>query len=155
MGVPFVLVVLSFGHLVFHSLLFCHSVYRDTVRKIKPVFTVANLHLSPIYLPQSDSILWPGIDSAEAEQLSEILLTQEAGLVCQEEFQTAMAANMGHVSSQLQDLLGQITGLGVAAETPTTTSAPETSMHTGGATCKLAPPTPYTGEPGLCKTFSD
>ncbi|KAK0134256.1 hypothetical protein N1851_030166 [Merluccius polli] len=54
------------------------------------------------------SILWPVMDPAEAEQLSEILRTQEARLVRQEEFQTAMAANMSHLSSQMQDLLGRL-----------------------------------------------
>ena len=93
------------------------------------------------------------MDSAEAERLSEILRTQEVRLNHQEEFQIAMAANMGHLSSQLHDLLGQLAQLSTAATTTTTSSPPETPTHTSGAACKLAPPTPYTGEPGLCKTF--
>ena len=48
------------------------------------------------------------MDSAEAERLSEILRTQEARLNRQEEFQAAMAANMGQITSQMQDLLGQL-----------------------------------------------
>ncbi|KAK0150015.1 hypothetical protein N1851_009250 [Merluccius polli] len=39
---------------------------------------------------------------------NEILRTQEVRLVRQEEFQTAMAANMSHLFSQMQDLLGQL-----------------------------------------------
>ncbi|KAK0151824.1 hypothetical protein N1851_006805 [Merluccius polli] len=58
------------------------------------------------------------MDPAEAEWLAEILRTQEARLIRQEEFQTAMAANMGHLSSQLQDLLGQL------AQPPATITAP-------------------------------
>ena len=46
------------------------------------------------------------MDSAEAERLSEILHTQEARIVHQEEIQSAMAANISHLSSQLQALLG-------------------------------------------------
>ena len=91
------------------------------------------------------------MDSAEVEQLSKILRTQEARLNRQEEFQTAMAANMGHLSSQLKELMGQLIQPSTTA--PTTPSPPETPRHTGGPACKLAPPTPYTGEPGLCKTF--
>ena len=53
----------------------------------------------------------------------------------------------------MQDLLGRLAQPGVAAPTPTTASAPGTPTHVGGAMCKLAPPIPYTGEPGLCKTF--
>lgn len=64
-----------------------------------------------------------------------------------------MAANMGHLSSQLQDLMGQLTRPIATASTPTVTLAPVTTTHTGGAACKLAPLTPYTGDPGLCKTF--
>ncbi|KAK0145605.1 hypothetical protein N1851_015503 [Merluccius polli] len=65
------------------------------------------------------------MDPAEAERLSEILRTQKAPPVRQEEFQTAMAANMSHLSSQMQDLLGQLARPGVAAPTPTTASAPD------------------------------
>ena len=90
-------------------------------------------------MPQSDIILWPGMDSAEKEWLWKILHTQEVRLIRQEVFQTAMARNMGHLSSHLQDLLGQLARSGVAAQTLTTTSAPATTMHSGRATCKLAP----------------
>ena len=93
------------------------------------------------------------MDSAEAERLSEVLRTQEARLNRQEEFQTPMAANMSQLSSQLQELLGQLCRPSPAAPTPPTTTSPETNTHSGGASCKLAPPVPYHGEPGLCKTF--
>ncbi|KAK0143960.1 hypothetical protein N1851_017709 [Merluccius polli] len=56
------------------------------------------------------------MDPAEVERLAEILRTQEARLIRQEEFQTAMAANMGHLFSQLQDLLGQLAQPGAAAQ---------------------------------------
>lgn len=42
---------------MFLSLLFCHSVFGETVLKIKLVFTTVYLHLSPRFLPQSDSIV--------------------------------------------------------------------------------------------------
>ena len=90
------------------------------------------------------------MDSAEAVRLLEI---QEARLNSQEEFQTAMTANMGHFSSQLQELLGQLNRPSTAALTPTAPASPETPMHTGGASCKRVPPTLYMGEPGLCKAF--
>lgn len=48
------------------------------------------------------------MDPAEAERMSDFLCTQEARLKRQEEFQTAMASQMGHISTQLQDLIGQL-----------------------------------------------
>ena len=93
------------------------------------------------------------MDAVEAERLSEVLRTQEACLSRQEEFQTAMAANMGQISSQLQDLLGQVCRPNPAPRTPPPPAFPEAPVHSGGASCKLAPPTQYTGEPGLCRTF--
>ena len=71
----------------------------------------------------------------------------------QEEFQTATAANMGQISSQLQDLLGQICRPNPTSPTPPSPASPEMPVHSGGASCKLAPPTQYTGEPGLCRIF--
>ena len=85
------------------------------------------------------------MDSAEAERLSEVLRTQEACLNRQEEFQTAMAANMGQLSSQHKS-----SGSTLPPRTPT---SPETNTHSGGASCKLAPPAQYSGEPRQCKTF--
>ena len=64
------------------------------------------------------------MDSAEAERLSEILRTQEARLSRQEEFQTAMAANMGQITLQMQDLLGQLSRPNPAPPTPPTSSTP-------------------------------
>ena len=90
------------------------------------------------------------MDSAEAERLSEILHTQEARIVHQEEIQSAMAANISHLSSQLQALLGWLARSGVAAPPPTTPVPP---LHSGGAPCKLALRTLYNGDPGSCKTF--
>ena len=49
------------------------------------------------------------MDSAEAERVSSALRAQEACLTRQEEFQTAMASQMGQVSTQLQDIIGQLT----------------------------------------------
>ena len=46
------------------------------------------------------------MDSAEAERVSSALRAQEACLTRQEEFQTAMASQMGQVSTQLQDIMG-------------------------------------------------
>ena len=71
------------------------------------------------------------MDSAEAEQLSEVLQTQEARLNRQEEFQTAMAANMGQLSSQLQELLGQLCRPSPAAQTPPTPAS--TTENLGSA----------------------
>ena len=93
------------------------------------------------------------MDSAEAERLSEILRTQEARLNRQEEFQAAMAANMGQITSQMQDLLGQLSRSNPVLPTPPPAALPDVPAPSGGATCKLAPPTQYTGEPGLCRTF--
>ena len=93
------------------------------------------------------------MDSAEAEWLTEILRAQESHLARQEEFQTAMAANIGHLSSQLQDLLGQLARPVLAAQPPTTTATPALTSPPPGAGCKLASPAPYTGAPSLCKTF--
>ena len=93
------------------------------------------------------------MDSAEAERLSEVLRTQEARLNRQEEFQTAMAANMGQISSQIQELLGQLCRQSPAPPTPPSPASPEIPVHSGGASCKLAPPTQYTDKPGLCRTF--
>ena len=64
-----------------------------------------------------------------------------------------MAANMGQISSQLHDLLGQVRRPSPAPPTPPASAFPEAPAHSGGASCKLAPPTQYTGEPGLCRTF--
>ena len=57
--VLFVILCLSFLVLSsrledFHSL-FCHSVWRSATQKIKPVITAAYLHLSPLFLPKSDT----------------------------------------------------------------------------------------------------
>ena len=93
------------------------------------------------------------MDSAEAKQLSEVLRAQEARLTRQEEFQTAMAANMGQLSSQLQEILGHLGQSSPAAPPPPTPVFPEANTHSGGASCKLAPPAQYGGEPGMCKTF--
>ena len=93
------------------------------------------------------------MDSAEAERLSEVLRTQEVRLNRQEEFQTAMAANMGQLSSQIQKLLGQLCRQSPATPTPPSPATPEVPASSGGASCKLAPPIPYAGEPGLCQTF--
>ena len=93
------------------------------------------------------------MDSAEAERVSEVLRTQEVRLVCQEEFQTAMAAHMGQLSAQLQDLLGQVTWPGPAAPPPTTNAPPAPPTSISGASYKLGPPAQYTGEPGLCRVF--
>ena len=62
----------------------------------------------------------------------------------------AMAANMGHLSSQLQDLLGQYAQPGAAAQALTTTTALVPTTPASGDGCKLAQ---YTGVPGLCKVF--
>ena len=64
-----------------------------------------------------------------------------------------MAANMGQFSSQLQELLGQLCRPSPAVPTLPTPASPETNTHSGGASCKLALPAQYHGEPGLCKTF--
>ena len=93
------------------------------------------------------------MDSAEAEQLSEVPRTQKACLVYQEEFQMAMAVQMGHLSSQLQNLLRQFTPPGIAAPPLTMNAAPAPTMHISRAGCKLAPSVQYTGEPGLCLIF--
>ena len=86
------------------------------------------------------------MDSAEAERLSEVLRTQEVRLNHQEEFQTAMAANMGQIFSQIQELLGQLCQSNPEPPTPPSPVSLETPTHSGGASCKLAPPTQYTGE---------
>ncbi|XP_036968157.1 uncharacterized protein LOC119027253 isoform X2 [Acanthopagrus latus] len=106
--------------------------------RVHPTF-----HISQV--KPSDSILWPAMDSAEAERLSEVLRTQEARLNCQEEFQTAMAANMGQLSSQIQELLGQLCRQSPATLTPPSPAIPEVPASSGGASCKLAPPTKYAG----------
>ena len=67
------------------------------------------------------------MDSAEAERLSEVLRTQEARLTRQEEFQTTMAANMGQLSSQLQELLGQLCRPSPATPPPSIPAPPEAS----------------------------
>lgn len=87
------------------------------------------------------------MDSAEAEQLSGVLQAQEARISRQEEFQTAMAAQMGQLTSQLQVLLAQLPRPTVPAPVPT----PPT-LHVG-VRSNLAKPAQYPGEPGLCKTF--
>ena len=122
-------------------------------RSIKLDFTSAYTASESSFLSKSDSILWPAMDSAEAERLSEVLRTQEARLNRQEEFQTAMAANMGQLSSQIQELLGQLCRQSPATLTPPSPAIPEVPASSGGASCKLAPPTKYAGEPGLCRTF--
>ena len=120
---------------------------------MKPVFTATYLHLSPLFFVEPDGILWLAMDSPEAEWLSEILRTQEARLIHQEEFQSTMDVNMGNLSSQLQDLMGQLARPGAATSTPTVTTAPVTTTHTGGAACKLAPRLCTLGTLGFVKLF--
>ena len=64
-----------------------------------------------------------------------------------------MAANMGQLSSQIQELLGQLCRQSPATPTPPSPATAEVPASSGGASCKLAPPTQYAGEPGLCRTF--
>ena len=59
------------------------------------------------------------MDSAEAERLSGALRTQQARLTCQEEFQTVMASQMGQASTQLQDLIDQLSRQTAPAPLPT------------------------------------
>ena len=82
----------------FHSHLIIILTKELQIRTIKPDITSAISASESSLLSKSDSILWPDMDSAEAE----VLRTQEARLNRQEEFQTAMAANMGQISSQIQ-----------------------------------------------------
>uniref|UniRef100_A0A671YIT6 Gypsy retrotransposon integrase-like protein 1 n=1 Tax=Sparus aurata TaxID=8175 RepID=A0A671YIT6_SPAAU len=93
------------------------------------------------------------MDPAEVERVSDVLRTQEARLNRQEEFQTAMASQMGHISTQLQDLLGQLARQTAPAPLPAPEATPTPTMPPFGAGSKLAPPAQYTGEPGQCKTF--
>ena len=60
---------------------------------------------------------------------------------------------MGQLSSQIQELIGQL-----CRQSPTTLAlpspvSPEVPASSGEASCKLASPTKYAGEPGLCRTF--
>ena len=80
------------------------------------------------------------MDSAEAERVSSALHAQEARLTHQEEFQTAMASQMGQVSTQLQDIIGQLTRQTAPAPLPTPGVAPTIPMPLIGAGSKLAPP---------------
>ena len=91
---------------------------------IKPDITSAIPASESSFLSKSDSILWPDMDSAEAKRLSEVLRTQEARLNRQEEFQTTMAANMGQLSSQIQELLGQLCRQSPATPTPPSPATP-------------------------------
>ena len=87
-----------------------------------------------------DRILWPDMDSAEAERLSSALRAQEARLSRQEEFQSAMGSQMGLVSTQLQDIIGQLTRQTAPAPLPTPEVTPTFPMPLIGAGSKLAPP---------------
>ena len=83
--------------LEFHSICFIILTKELHNRTIKPDITSANSASESSLLSKPDSILWPDMDSAEAERPSEVLWTQEARLNRQEEFQTTMAANMGQI----------------------------------------------------------
>ena len=84
------------------------------------------------------------MDSAEAERLSSALRAQEARLSRQEEFQSAMGSQMGLVSTQLQDIIGQLTRQTAPAPLPTPEVTPTVPMPLIGAGSKLAQ---YPGPP--------
>lgn len=48
------------------------------------------------------------MDPAEVGQMAEILQAQGACLNCQEEFQMAMASQLGHLATQIQGLQDQL-----------------------------------------------
>ena len=91
------------------------------------------------------------------EQLTAVLRAQEARLSRQEEFQTAMASQMGLLSTQFQGLHDHLVRTTTAPEPLVVADAtPLVPVLTGpavGAGCKLAPPARFAGELGLCKTF--
>jgi hypothetical protein len=93
------------------------------------------------------------MDSAEAERVSSALRAQEACLTRQEEFQTAMASQMGQVSTQLQDIIGQLTCQTAPAPLPTPEVTPTFPIPLIGAGSKLAPPGRYAGEKSDKKRF--
>ena len=64
-----------------------------------------------------------------------------------------MAANMGQISAQFKELLGQLGRQNQATPNASPPAHPEVLPPSGGSSCKLAPPTQYAGEPGLCRTF--
>ena len=93
------------------------------------------------------------MDSAEAERVSSALRAQEARLTRQEEFQSAMASQMGQVSTQLQDIIGQLTRQTAPAPLTTPEVTPTFPMPLIGAGSKLAPPARYAGEPEQSRIF--
>lgn len=93
------------------------------------------------------------MDSVERERLLEILQAQEAHLICQEEFQTAMASHMGQLTSQIQGMVGQLTRPTSSAPPLAAVAAPTPTAPVVRSGFKLAPPAPFTGEQGLCKAF--
>ena len=100
------------------------------------------------------------MDSAKKEQLSEILRAQEARLTRQEQFQTAMASHLGQLTLQLQGMMDQLARPTAAAPSQAAAGTAATAAATPspvtpivGPCGKLAPPTQFTGEQGLCKTF--
>lgn len=66
-------------------------------------------------------------------------------LTHQEEFQEAMAAEMGQLAAQVQSLVTFVQQLPM----PTTAQV----IYPLGAGIKLAPPERYSGDPGKCKPF--
>lgn len=91
------------------------------------------------------------MDPAEAGQMVEILQTRDAHLNRQEEFQTAMASQLGHLTAQIQGLRDLL-----APPTPTDLSplpAPAPMTPFLGVGSKLAPPAQFSGELGLCWAF--
>lgn len=95
----------------------------------------------------------------------ELLQAKEARLTRQEEFQTAMASHLGHLSTQLKELHGHLAPPVPAAPPipaapptpatppPTAATVPVQTTPVVEAGSKLAPPAKFSGEMGQCRTF--
>jgi len=96
------------------------------------------------------------MDSAEAGQWAAMLHAQEARVSRQEEFQAAMAAQLGQLVSQVRELgdrLQQPTQPPAAQEAPAAAVAPTQGTPMTGVGIKLASPERFSGEPGQCRAF--
>ncbi|KAM3619957.1 uncharacterized protein V6R79_016353 [Siganus canaliculatus] len=99
------------------------------------------------------------MDPAEKEQMAAILRAQEARLSQQEEYQKAMATQLGHLSVQVRDLLDhlrQTSSPSVAPQTQAAAPGPPAPVSPApytGSGIKLASPERYSGDPGQCKAF--
>ncbi|KAM9781485.1 uncharacterized protein ACBT44_022670 isoform 1-T3 [Syngnathus typhle] len=121
---------------------------------------------------EPDITHWPDMDSAESEQLTAAVRSQASKLAqhqqqvdplgddvheiwkTQGDFRAAVAAQVGTLTRQMQDVLALLTAGPAATPSPPVASPVDrpvpAPMAMGG---RLAPPERYAGEPGLSKAF--